>query len=90
MAAEKRSQFPFIKRGHSVRTKEKKQREEEGTLSRWLRELRGGSDSKSPTIDRSNPVYHSEGKGMRSKRQAKEKRRHSFNQRPQHAQQHIR
>lgn len=72
-------------------------REEESALSRWLRELRagvgGGSENdtkpeakvtaKSATLDRSNPIYHSEGKGLRARRAAKDRRRHSFNQRPQ-------
>ncbi|XP_073974642.1 shroom isoform X4 [Rhodnius prolixus] len=89
--------FSFIRRGHSIRTKEKRPREEESALSRWLRELRagvgGGSENdtkpeakvtaKSATLDRSNPIYHSEGKGLRARRAAKDRRRHSFNQRPQ-------
>ncbi|KAK9496908.1 hypothetical protein O3M35_001719 [Rhynocoris fuscipes] len=68
--------------------------EEESALSRWIRELRGGVhdneskvenkvQGKSATLDRSNPIYHSEGKGLRARRAAKDKRRHSFNQRPQ-------
>ncbi|KAL1130811.1 hypothetical protein AAG570_012052 [Ranatra chinensis] len=36
------------------------------------------------SLDRNNPIYHSEGKGLRSKK-AKDKRRHSFNQHPDNA-----
>ena len=51
-----------------------------GTLTRWLRELRPAAATKpSPTLDRSHAAYHSEGKGLR-RRKDRDRRRHSFNE----------
>ena len=57
------------------------------SLSRWLRDLKGSgaSDSKfvkahvKPLLDRANPAYHSEGKGLKI-RKSRDKRRLSFNE----------
>lgn len=56
------------------------------SLGRWLRDLKGGSESKAKAaaastkfLDRANPAYHSEGKGLKSRR-FRDKRRLSFNE----------
>ncbi|XP_069684849.1 protein Shroom isoform X2 [Periplaneta americana] len=78
--------FLFIRGRGSIR-KELKQRhnssgeESSSGLTKWFRDLRPTATLKSsaPPLDRAHPVYHSEGKGLR-RRKDRDRRRHSFNE----------
>ncbi|XP_067012486.2 protein Shroom isoform X2 [Anabrus simplex] len=76
--------FTFIRSRGSMRKELKRQQRcetssgEPGALGRWFRDLRPGAREVAP-LERSNPVYHSEGKGLR-RRKDRDRRRHSFNE----------